>query len=401
MSGNTSTKKLETRSWSRGKIGLLALSVATVIGLAGTGIAAVPATADQGNTKEVTTEDDATEDDAELKAEPPVSSTTAGSTSNRQVCRGNSIKWSSNTPTSPAPRVTIEASAEGKLIVKYCVRNTNDEESKTRLRPPASEVEVVVPDFGEDSSFITYYEWKEIDAKARLKVKKKWKGTTGRESRILARTTKQGDTSSLTVLVDGNDEGLDWGVTKRKLTIGARVEVSVNNVPSLDSALFPEGETCELTTSIPPSFDLIQGRNVVTVTNEVSCRSGGDGDGGDSGDGDGGGSVSETPAPTPTPTAPTPPETVAPVLPGTVAPVDPIDTEVPTESPEAVAPVLPGTVEPEEEPENVAPVLPVKVPAGAEPTGANYAMALPLGVLGMLGTVIAGLAMRRNLRESA
>ena len=63
--------------------------------------------------------------------------------------------------------------------------------------------------------------------------------------------------------------------------------------------------------------------------------------------------------------------------------------------------MLPGTVEPEEEPENVAPVLPVKVPAGAEPTGANYAMALPLGVLGMLGTVIAGLAMRRNLRESA
>jgi hypothetical protein len=63
-----------------------------------------------------------------------------------------------------------------------------------------------------------------------------------------------------------------------------------------------------------------------------------------------------------------------------------------------VAPILPGTVE--ETPDAVAPVLPAKVPAGEESTGTNLAVALPLGVLGMLGMVIAGLAMRRGSRGS-
>ena len=73
-------------------------------------------------------------------------------------------------------------------------------------------------------------------------------------------------------------------------------------------------------------------------------------------------------------------------------------TEEPEETPVAVAPILPGTVE--ETPDAVAPVLPAKVPAGEESTGTNLAVALPLGVLGMLGMVIAGLAMRRGSRGS-
>ena len=73
-------------------------------------------------------------------------------------------------------------------------------------------------------------------------------------------------------------------------------------------------------------------------------------------------------------------------------------TEEPEETPVAVAPILPGTVE--ETPDAVAPVLPAKVPAGEESTGTNLAVALPLGVLGMLGIVIAGLAMRRGSRGS-
>lgn len=73
-------------------------------------------------------------------------------------------------------------------------------------------------------------------------------------------------------------------------------------------------------------------------------------------------------------------------------------TEEPEETPVAVAPILPGTVE--ETPDAVAPVLPAKVPAGEESSGTNLAVALPLGVLGMLGMVIAGLAMRRGSRGS-
>lgn len=73
-------------------------------------------------------------------------------------------------------------------------------------------------------------------------------------------------------------------------------------------------------------------------------------------------------------------------------------TEEPQETPVVVAPILPGTVEPA--PDAVAPVLPAKVPAGEESTGTNLAVALPLGVLGMLGMVIAGLAMRRESRGS-
>ena len=73
-------------------------------------------------------------------------------------------------------------------------------------------------------------------------------------------------------------------------------------------------------------------------------------------------------------------------------------TEEPEETPVAVAPILPGTVE--ETPDAVAPVLPAKVPAGEESSGTNLAVALPLGVLGMLGMVIAGLALRRGSRGS-